>query len=83
MNTKLDLMVSALTAFIISAGGALGVVGLAAGSQIAFGKTALLSAAALGAVSAAKDCRSFLKLPPVAANGIATTTTTTTTPPAL
>ena len=56
---------SAITAFLIVAGGALGVVfvgGKPSSYQIA-------AAAVLGAVSAAKDYRSTMKLPPVKTNG--------------
>jgi hypothetical protein len=60
MNT-LTITISAVTAFVISAGGALGVVfvgGKPSGWQIG-------AACMLGLVVAAKDTRSLLKLPPV------------------
>lgn len=65
-------LISAGTAFVISAGGALGVVGISAGPQIMLGKTAVITACVVGAVSAAKDLRSLYKLPPV--NGLPDTT---------
>ena len=55
------IFVSALTAFIIAAGGALGVVtagGKPTGIQV-------IAAVILGLVVAAKDTRSLLKLPDV------------------
>jgi hypothetical protein len=57
-----DLVMSALTAGIISGGGALGVIS-ASGNTI--NQTAIWLCIALGAVSAAQDYRSQMKLPPV------------------
>ena len=60
-------LISAGTAFIITAGGAIGIAFVATG-----GKTpnagALISSLVLGLVAAAKDLRSLFKLPPV--NGV-------------
>lgn len=60
------IWVSAATAFIIAAGGALGVV-VASGNIINW--QAIVASAALGAVTAAKDIRSSLRLPPINGNG--------------
>lgn len=65
-STKLDVFLSALTAFCIAAGGAIvTVVGSQSGGTTALNKTAWILAGALGLVAAAKDVRSLLKLPPV------------------
>jgi hypothetical protein len=65
-STKLDVFLSALTAFCIASGGAIvTVVGSQAGGTTALNKTAWILAGALGLVAAAKDVRSLLKLPPV------------------
>lgn len=56
----LTIIVSAFTAFIIAAGGALGVV--LVGGKPTNGQIAV--AVILGLVVAAKDTRSLLKLPP-------------------
>jgi uncharacterized protein YneF (UPF0154 family) len=58
---KTIIIVSAGTAFIIAAGGAMGVV-LAGGSPT---KWQVVAAIVLGLFVAAKDTRSLLKLPPV------------------
>lgn len=60
MNT-LTVIISAATAFVISAGGAIGVV-LVGGAPT---KWQIVAACVLGLVVAAKDTRSLLKLPPV------------------
>lgn len=57
----LTIIVSAITAFTISAGGALGVV-LVGGQPT---KWQIVAAIILGLVVAAKDTRSLLQLPPV------------------
>lgn len=56
-------LISATTAFIISAGGSI-TVGLVAGKGT-MSKEAWALAVAIGAMSAAKDLRSLFKLPPV------------------
>ncbi len=58
---KAAIVISAITAFVISAGGALGVV-FVGGEPTRY---QILAAIILGAVVAAKDTRSLLKLPPV------------------
>jgi hypothetical protein len=63
MKTAL-IIISALTAFCIAAGGALGVV-LVGGAPT---KWQIVAAIILGVVVAAKDTRSLLKLPPVDAD---------------
>lgn len=60
MNT-IVIIISALTAFCIAAGGALGVV-LVGGAPT---QPQIYAAVILGIVVAAKDTRSLLKLPPV------------------
>ena len=57
-----ETVLSALTAFIIAGGGAVVVVN---GSGFDMNTTSWVLAAILGAVSAAQDIRSQLKLPPV------------------
>lgn len=59
MNTQAIL--SAITAFIIASGGALGVVFVGGEPS----KYQILAAVVLGAVVAAKDLRTLYKLPPV------------------
>jgi hypothetical protein len=62
---NLAIIISAVTAFIISAGGSLGVA-LVATKGVALDSTVWILAGVVGLVSAAKDVRSLLKLPPVA-----------------
>jgi len=57
-----EIVLSALTAFIISGGGAVVVV---TGSGFTMNGNSWILAAIVGAVSAAQDVRSQLKLPPV------------------
>jgi len=57
-----ELLISGLTAFIIAGGGAIVVV---TGSGYQLNNSSWLLAAVVGAVSAAKDIRSQMKLPPV------------------
>ena len=59
---KTEIVISAATAFVIAFGGAIGVV---AGSGNAINSRAWGLAAVVGAVVAAKDVRSLMKLPPV------------------
>ncbi len=62
---KTEVLISAITAFTISAGGALGVVFV--GGQPTMWQ--VLAAVVLGLVVAAKDLRSLYKLPPVDGDG--------------
>lgn len=62
MNTALDVIISAVTAFVIAGGGSLSVVAIAG----TVNSKAIIGACVVGAISAAKDVRSFLKLPPIA-----------------
>lgn len=65
----LTIIISALTAFIISAGGAFGIALLALKGGMP-DAVVWISCVCLGLTSAAKDTRSLLKLPPVStANG--------------
>jgi len=59
---KTSVAISALTAFVISAGGAIGIV---AASGNTLNQTVWILSAVVGAISAAKDVRSLLQLPPV------------------
>lgn len=65
MNTT--IIVSAVTAFIISGGGAIGVV---AASGNVINKTVWTLAVIVGLISAAKDVRSQMSLPPAAEGDI-------------
>lgn len=71
MNNTAQIIVSAATAFTISAGGAIVAV---VGSGNNLNATAWAIALTFGAMSAAKDVRSLLKLPPVNGNGSDTAT---------
>jgi hypothetical protein len=66
VNTNLDIFLSALTAFLVVAGGALVtvIVSQPAGTA-SLNKTAWIMSVVLGLVAAAKDVRAQLKLPPV------------------
>lgn len=64
MNPTVSIILSALTAFIIAAGGSLTVALVATKGAALDGNTWAL-AIAVGLISAAKDVRSLLKLPPV------------------
>ncbi len=66
MNT-VNIIISAFTAFIIAGGGALSISFLALKGAMP-GNIVWVSAIVLGLVSAAKDTRSLLKLPPVNGN---------------
>jgi hypothetical protein len=67
MNPKtITVIVSAITAFVIAAGGAVVVV---VGSGNTLNRSAMVMAVGLGLVSAAKDTRSLLSLPPVSEAG--------------
>jgi hypothetical protein len=59
-----EIILSALTAFIIGGGGAVVVVN---GSGFTMTTTSWVLASIIGAVSAAQDVRSQLKLPPIQA----------------
>lgn len=59
---NLQIILSAITAFVIGAGGAIVVV---AGSGNDLNKTAWILSCVLGGITAAKDVRSLLKMPPV------------------
>ena len=63
MNT-VTILISAITAFIIAAGGAIGVA--IVGGPLT--KWQVVAAVVLGLGVAAKDTRSLLKLPPVDSN---------------
>ena len=66
VNSALDVLLSALTAFAIVAGGSIiTVVASQPGGTGALNKTAWIVSGAVGLVAAAKDVRSLLKLPPV------------------
>lgn len=73
MNAQ--IWISAFTALVITGGGALGIA-FTATKGAAFDKEVWILAAILGAVSAAKDIRSQLKLPPPS-NGTGNTETIT------
>lgn len=60
----LTIVVSAITAFTIAAGGAIGVAFVATGGAMPNTGVWILSVI-VGLVSAAKDTRSLLQLPPV------------------
>lgn len=60
----LTIAISSITAFIISAGGSMGIAFIATNGVMP-GKAVWVSAVVLGLVSAAKDTRSLLQLPPV------------------
>jgi hypothetical protein len=63
---KLDVLLSALTAFLVVAGGALvTVIASQPSGTAALNKTAWILAVVTGLVAAAKDVRSLMKLPPV------------------
>lgn len=62
----LEILLSAFTAFCITGGGAVGVALVASGNKM--NREAWILAAAAGLVSAAKDIRSLLRLPPVNGN---------------
>jgi hypothetical protein len=66
MNT-LVIIISAVTAFCISAGGSMGVAFIAT-KGVMPDATVWYAAIAIGLVSAAKDTRSLLKLPPIDTN---------------
>ena len=63
MNT-ITIIISAITAFVITAGGALAIAFLAVHGAMP-DLPVWISAVVLGFVAAAKDTRSLLKLPPV------------------
>ena len=72
---KLDVILSSLTAFAIVAGGSLvTIIGSQAGGTAALNKTAWIMSGLLGLVSAAKDARSSLKLPPMSPIALAAAT---------
>lgn len=64
MNPTVSIILSAITAFIIAAGGSL-TVALVATKGVALDGNTWALAIGVGLVSAAKDVRSLLKLPPV------------------
>lgn len=68
MNNTAQIIISAVTAFIIATGGSLAVV-FVGGKPTAW---QIAAAITLGLGVAAKDTRSLLKLPPVAAEPTAT-----------
>ncbi len=69
MTPNAKLIFSATTAFVIAAGGSVVVV---AGSGNALNSTVYILSAIVGAISAAKDIRSFLQIPPVETNDLNT-----------
>lgn len=60
--TVFDYIFSAISTFVIVAGGTLSVAGWAAGH---LNKEGVIGASVMGAVAAAKDFRSLRRLPPV------------------
>lgn len=64
MNTPIIIFISALTAFVISAGGSIGIAFVATGGVMP-NKGVWILSMIVGLVSAGKDTRSLLKLPPV------------------
>ena len=65
---KIELLLSSLTAFAIVAGGSIiTVVASQPGGTSSLNSTVWIVAVVVGLVAAAKDVRSQLKLPPVAA----------------
>lgn len=65
MNTKLEIFLSAFTAFAIVGGGSIvTIVSSQPGGTGSLNKTAWIMSAALGLIAAAKDVRALLKLPP-------------------
>ena len=67
MSQRWQILGSALSAFIIGAGGSTG-VGLLAGGGV-LNRGAVIGIVATGALAAAKDYRSLMKLPPVKDSG--------------
>ena len=67
MNKTTEIIISAMTAFVIAGGGSIGIafVALKGGMPDA---DVWICAVVIGLVSAAKDVRSLLKLPPVENN---------------
>ncbi len=62
---KAIVIISFFTAFLIAAGGALGIAAIGGEPS----KWQIIAAVVLGLITGAKDVRSLLKLPPVADTG--------------